>query len=151
MGSVRNVGGTIGEVSTIMNSSNHLMCQLLRTTHLRSSRRWAAARTCSRRAFGTDNDMNDKTVYFHISPSGDWWTGPSIFAAKHLQPDYVKSIPIPKDFDPCKHFSEDEDESESVMSWKEKQQLLHKIYDEGQLPAHLLTSSSEDGDKDSSV
>lgn len=68
MGSVRDVGGTIGEVSTIMNSSNHLMCQLLRTTHLRSSRRWAAARTCSRRAFGTDNDMNDKTVYFHISP-----------------------------------------------------------------------------------
>ena len=89
--------------------------------------------------------------FLTLSFSGDWWTGPSIFAAKHLQPDYVKSILIPKDFDPNKHFSEDEDESESVMSWEEKQQLLHKIYDEGQLPAHLLTSSSKDGDKDSSM
>ena len=83
--------------------------------------------------------------------SGDWWTGPSIFAAKHLQPDYVKSIPIPAGFDPSKHFSEDEDESESSgMSWEEKQQLLHQIYDEGKLPDYLLTSSSKEKDKDSS-
>ena len=81
--------------------------------------------------------------------SGDWWTGPSIFVAKHLQPDYVKSIPIPKGFDPNKHFSEDEGESERAMSWKEKQQLLHRIYDEGELPADLLTSSSDERDKDS--
>jgi hypothetical protein len=79
--------------------------------------------------------------------SGDWWTGPSIFAAKHLQPDYVKSIPIPPDFDPNKYFSEDEEESESSsMSWKEKQQLLHQIYDEGKLPADLLSSSSKEKD-----
>jgi hypothetical protein len=86
-------------------------------------------------------------IYAHYlvltSCSGDWWTGPSIFAAKHLQPDYVKSIPIPTGFDPNKHFSEDEDdESESSMSWKEKQQLLHQIYDDGKLPDHLLLSSS---------
>ncbi len=81
--------------------------------------------------------------------SGDWWTGPSIFAAKHLQPDYVKSIKIPPGFDPSKHFSEDEKgESESGMSWKEKQQLLHQIYDEGKLPEHLLISSSKETDKD---
>lgn len=34
-------------------------------------------------------------LYLHIGPSGDCWTGASIFAAKHLQPDYVKSIELP--------------------------------------------------------
>jgi len=103
--------------------------------------------------------MKDGMAFLHhimllIVPflcSGDWWTGPSIFAAKHLQPDYVKSIPIPTCFDPNKHFSEDEDETESGLSWKEKEQLLHQIYDEGKLPAHLLTSSSKEKDKDSSM
>jgi len=37
----------------------------------------------------------EKRVFLHVGPSGDCWTGPSIFAAKHLQPDYIKSIPIP--------------------------------------------------------
>jgi len=135
----------------IMNTSLvALRCQLRRTC-LQRDGGWGTARICSRRAFSTDSDMNDKTMYFHISPSGDWWTGPSIFAAKHLQPDYVKSIPIPTGFDPNKHFSEDEDETESGLSWKEKQQLLHQIYDEGKLPAHLLTSSSKEKDKDSSM
>ena len=82
--------------------------------------------------------------------SGDWWTGPSIFAAKHLQPDYVKSIPIPKGFGPAKYFSEDEDDDENDLSWEEKQQLLHQIYDEGKLPPHLLPTSSEKKDSDAS-
>lgn len=34
-------------------------------------------------------------VYLHIGPSGDFWTGTSIFAAKHLQHDYVRSIELP--------------------------------------------------------
>lgn len=34
-------------------------------------------------------------IYLHIAPCGDFWTGDEVFAAKHLQPDYVKSIPIP--------------------------------------------------------
>lgn len=33
-------------------------------------------------------------MYLHIAPCGDFWTDTEIFAAKHLQPDYVKSIPI---------------------------------------------------------
>ena len=32
-------------------------------------------------------------VYLHIAPCGDYWSGHEVFAAKHLQPDYVKSIP----------------------------------------------------------
>lgn len=34
-------------------------------------------------------------MYLHVGPSGDCWTGASLYAAKHLQPDYVKSIPLP--------------------------------------------------------
>ena len=26
--------------------------------------------------------------------SGDWWTGPSIFAAKHLQPVSISFVPL---------------------------------------------------------
>ena len=63
-------GRFMSSCSTIecnMNSSNHLMCQFLRT----SRSRLVAARTTScrrKRAFGTDNDMKDKRLYFHISP-----------------------------------------------------------------------------------
>ncbi|KAL9181726.1 hypothetical protein ACHAXT_012069 [Thalassiosira profunda] len=97
-------------------------------------------------------DGRDK-MYMHVSPSGDWWTGSAIFAAKHLQPDYVKSVPLPDGFDPNAYFGgEDEDgEEESDMqqpklklNWEEKQNLLHQIYDEGKLPSELL--GEEDGD-----
>mmetsp|Transcript_10923 Transcript_10923/g.15619 ORF Transcript_10923/g.15619 Transcript_10923/m.15619 type:complete len:146 (-) Transcript_10923:386-823(-) len=141
--------------AVITTTANYLRRQLRRSCLMESGRSRATARTtsCRRAFFSTDDsETNEKTVYFHISPSGDWWTGPSIFAAKHLQPDYVKSIPIPTGFDPNRHFSEDEeDESESSgMSWEEKQQLLHQIYDEGKLPDYLLISSSKDKGKDSS-
>lgn len=36
-----------------------------------------------------------KPTYLHVGPSGDCWAGASIFAAKHLQPDYVRSILLP--------------------------------------------------------
>lgn len=38
---------------------------------------------------------NEKKQYLHIAPCGDFWVGDEVFAAKHLQPDYVKSIAIP--------------------------------------------------------
>ena len=80
--------------------------------------------------------------------SGDWWTGPSIFAAKHLQPDYVKSIPIPAEFDPNKYFSENEDELENGLSWEEQQRLLQKIYDDGKLPAHFFSNTASPQEED---
>ena len=86
----------------------------------------------------SNNTENTKdTLYLHISPSGDWWTGPEIFAAKHLQPDYVKSIPLPSNFDPEKYFGEDNDNIE----------LLHQIYDEGALPQHMFDKSRIKVDK----
>ena len=33
-------------------------------------------------------------IYLHVGPSGDSWIGDAIFAAKHNQPGYVKSIPL---------------------------------------------------------
>jgi hypothetical protein len=49
-----------------------------------------------------DGDAKPSLLYLHVGPSGDCWTGSSIFAAKHLQPDYVKSIPLhPPHYDIC--------------------------------------------------
>lgn len=49
-----------------------------------------------------DEDAKPNVLYLHVGPSGDCWTGSSIFAAKHLQPDYVKSIPLhPPHHDIC--------------------------------------------------
>lgn len=37
---------------------------------------------------------NNKKIYLHVGPSGDSWIGDAIFAAKHNQPGYVKSIDL---------------------------------------------------------
>ena len=68
-----------------------------------------------------------KTKYLHIAPDGDYWVGTTIFAAKHLQPDYIKSIPIPKGFDP-------EDYFENLLDPEEAEEILRKAYDDGTLP-----------------
>jgi hypothetical protein len=52
--------------------------------------------TASRLSSGGSSHDGDK-VYLHVGPAGDCWTGNNIFAAKHLQPDYVKSILLPND------------------------------------------------------
>mmetsp|Transcript_41436 Transcript_41436/g.70953 ORF Transcript_41436/g.70953 Transcript_41436/m.70953 type:complete len:171 (+) Transcript_41436:45-557(+) len=70
-------------------------------------------RRFANRAFGTGPGKGDESkekMFFHVSPSGDWWTGTSIFAAKHLQPDYVRSIPIPPGFEPNLIFGDDDDD-----------------------------------------
>ena len=67
-------------------------------------------------------------VFLHVGPSGDCWTGSSIYAAKHLQPDYVKSIPIPS------HVCID-----TLMEiLEENETLAQQIYDDGVLPPNLI-------------
>mmetsp|Transcript_22087 Transcript_22087/g.50116 ORF Transcript_22087/g.50116 Transcript_22087/m.50116 type:complete len:121 (+) Transcript_22087:121-483(+) len=78
------------------------------------------------------DEPGDDQHYFHIAPSGDWWTGPSIFAAKHLQSDYVKSIKVPADFDPELVLGDDRADPSAGLK------LLYKIYDDGELPSHLV-------------
>ena len=67
---------------------------------------------------------SDKTnqIYLHVAPCGDYWTGYEVFAAKHLNPDYVKSIPIPKDI---------EFDAEEVLEdyQGDVDTLLKKVYD----------------------
>ena len=84
----------------------------------------------------------------------------------------MKSIPIPSDFDPHHYFGEEEDNDNNVqddiknenrkeritkettntmqhqqpkpnLSYEEKQQLLFKIYDEGEIPIELLTKEGD--------
>ena len=57
-------------------------------------------------------------THTYTAPCGDWWTGNEIFAAKHLQPDYVRSVKIPSGFDP--------------EQLTDKQRM--EIYDSGSLP-----------------
>lgn len=72
-------------------------------------------------------------VFLHVGPSGDCWTGSSIFAAKHLQPDYVKSIPIPNNV--C---------VDALMEKiQDDEKLMQQVYDEGKLPAHLLLTTND--------
>jgi hypothetical protein len=40
----------------------------------------------------------DNKLYLHIAPSGDFWCGTKIYAAKHLSSNYLKSLELPKDF-----------------------------------------------------
>jgi len=75
------------------------------------------------------SSSKDSKLYLHVGPAGDCWTGRSIFAAKHLQPDYVKSIALP----------------DNVPSWESlleelenDPRLAQKIYDEERIPAAVL-------------
>lgn len=82
--------------------------------------------------------FNTSTLNLHqnIYVSGDFWIGSSIFAAKHLQPDYVKSIPIPSGkngtyFDVEQYLDDIEDD-------ETKNQLLQEIYDTNRFPTSFL-------------
>ncbi|KAJ1450848.1 hypothetical protein M885DRAFT_531275 [Pelagophyceae sp. CCMP2097] len=77
----------------------------------------------SARLFSGAAGPDDAALFLHISPSGDWWVAPGIYAAKHNPSGYVKSIPIPPGFQ-C---ALDDDFHD-----------LHNVYDSGKLPADSL-------------
>jgi hypothetical protein len=80
---------------------------------------------------GSSHD--DGKVYLHVGPAGDCWTGNNIFAAKHLQPDYVKSILLPTDLT-----------TEVLLEQLEQNSLLgQQAYDTEQLPEELLKRVKE--------
>mmetsp|Transcript_28079 Transcript_28079/g.32351 ORF Transcript_28079/g.32351 Transcript_28079/m.32351 type:complete len:150 (-) Transcript_28079:252-701(-) len=84
-----------------------------------------------RRDGTTASESLDK-IYLHVAPCGDWWTGHTMFAAKHLQPDYVKSIPLPSGFDPDEVFADYCDDK------------MKNIYDSGKIPADLIKMHNTD-------
>jgi hypothetical protein len=95
------------------------------------------------RSAGVESWGGDKhPLYLHVGPSGDCWTGPSIFAAKHLPPDYVKSIPLDEslvgDVDRLLELLEGGDDDDN-----DGQVWTRIIYDEGILPPKLLVRLRE--------
>jgi hypothetical protein len=88
-----------------------------------------------------NHGKTSKTTYLHVGPSGDCWTGDSIFAAKHLQPDYVKSIPLPVaiidgDGDGDGDMQQNIDNLMEVL--EDDQELAASIYDSESIPSGLL-------------
>lgn len=71
------------------------------------------------------------SIYLHIGPSGDCWTGPSIFAAKHLQPGYVKSIGVHEDIA--------ERLNDLLAMIEEDNDLAIEIYDNCRIPERILS------------
>lgn len=76
--------------------------------------------------------QNDECLYLHVGPSGDFWTGPSIFAAKHLQPDYVKSIQLDKSSINVDLLLELLEETDDYEKWGQV------MYDQASIPQELL-------------
>jgi hypothetical protein len=89
------------------------------------------AATCVSVRFLSSKDTDDQDsngLYLHVGPSGDCWTGHSIFAAKHLQPDYVKSLKLQPEVcvDTLLELLEEND------TWSKQ------IYDEERFPDDLM-------------
>ena len=84
-------------------------------------------------------------LYLHVGPSGDCWTGASIFAAKHLQPDYVKSVPLEQSF-----ASEKELVDKLLELLEEDTSLAQQIYDTETIPKELFdrAKASAQADQD---
>ena len=76
---------------------------------------------------------NKYCCHLHIAPDGDWWTSDDaeIFAAKHLQPDYVHSLPI--DNEEIIFFLETYQNQEKLTIW------MQNAYDTKSLPLDLQT------------
>jgi hypothetical protein len=90
--------------------------------------------------------QKSKTVFLHVGPSGDCWTGDSIFAAKHLQPDYVRSIPL-TDNEMMMALLEDDDDDTTDMLLAlldENDDWAREIYDTKKFPSELLKRLKEE-------
>lgn len=78
------------------------------------------------------SENGESTLFLHVGPSGDCWTGYSIFAAKHLQPDYVRSVALPRN---C-----DEAQAEALLEAIDGDTALQRqIYDEKRIPETLFS------------
>mmetsp|Transcript_42644 Transcript_42644/g.103144 ORF Transcript_42644/g.103144 Transcript_42644/m.103144 type:complete len:197 (+) Transcript_42644:249-839(+) len=135
-----------GERSTTTWHSDSLF-NLTTTTSMSQEprkRRMGTTRTFSNTIGNENHGKTTKTLYLHVGPSGDCWTGDSIFAAKHLQPDYVKSIPL---FAVNNDDMADDDGGDDDMQQKidnllqvleDDQDLTASIYDTESIPSDLL-------------
>ncbi|KAJ1622709.1 hypothetical protein T492DRAFT_1060176 [Pavlovales sp. CCMP2436] len=92
-------------------------------------RRCNVARASSRAGKLPVEMPSQSKLFLHVAPDGDHWTGPSIFAAKHLASDFMVSISLPAGFDP-----------EQLT-----QAQLTEIYDTKKLPSDVSASPESSG------
>jgi hypothetical protein len=85
------------------------------------------------------NNNNNKatTIYLHIGPSGDCWTGEAL-AGKQLPPDYVKSIPLLDTTTESSSYTTLLDEDTIVSLVEADGALRSLIYDRGSLDYAVL-------------
>ena len=111
-----------------------------------SERKWnqrtLSFTTTTSTASKTTAISNDKKIYLHVGPSGDSWIGDAIFAAKHNQPGYVKSIPLTDDGSTfCRHTIariEEDEGSLLIEVLEEYPEWAQEIYDTECFPEALL-------------
>ena len=84
------------------------------------------------------NTHETKTLYLHISPDGDWWTGYELFAAKHMQPDFVKLVVFPDTWLADKDEYYIETYIQKMYDSDELEKLMRETYDTGSLPLRVL-------------
>jgi hypothetical protein len=88
-----------------------------------------------------DDDQPKTKKYLHVGPcGGDVWIGDSIFAAKHLQPNYVKSIPLNEEFAAgTENYIDIDDLFEDLVIEILEQRFdrTKKLYDTGRIPKEL--------------
>ena len=106
---------------------------------------WASSTDERDKCQANQEDSTPTIRYLHLGPSGDAWTGDSIFAAKHLQPDYVRSIPL----DDGLLCTSSEESLLEIL--EENYEWTHQIYNTQTLPVELrdflLKQSSASTDK----
>lgn len=86
-------------------------------------------------------DEFNKERFLHISPAGDTWIGDKIFAAKHLQSGYIRSIQI-NELD-----LEVEEYIEEYCNGLSRADL-EAIYDTGKVPDEILDIMSKHNKRD---
>lgn len=132
------------QVGRVVFCSPRYQVKLLRTRHAKSLGYATANEPPT--ASSSEEGHSTKKLYLHVGPSGDAWTGYSLYAAKHLQPDYVKSLPL--DATAVNEENVDlflellEDDLNEGGDWAQT------IYDNGRLPEELQQTFSEEVQKD---
>lgn len=125
--------GTTAQLRSIMfrrppNSTSKLITGVTNRLRLLSIRGLALY------AGGGASDKKNQ-LYLHIAPCGDFWSGDEVFAAKHLQPDYVKSIPWNLAVKPEDYLEDYEGDVDA---------LLRNAYDSG----HISFLDKDTGERD---
>jgi len=80
----------------------------------------------------------NRILYLHVSPDGDFWTGDELFAAKHLEPNYVRSVALPEYLSDKNDNDNTETCIKEIFDFNELEKLMREVYDTESLPSQFL-------------